>query len=124
VSSGDFAGEGGHEASGFNGDGAPGRDAPGSASRARKDLHAVWRAVRSLPGTLQSGMKTHPTAVLAGVGAATFVLGTLCGSRVGRLLTTTLVGYGVRRLVEGPVAREVARYATQVMRNADARAAS
>jgi len=116
---GDFMGEGSHEADAFNGDGASDRGAAGS--RATRDLHAVWRAVRSLPGTLQSGMKTHPTAVLAGVGAVTFVLGTLCGSRVGRLLTTTLVGYGVRRLIEGPVAREVARYATQVMRNADAK---
>jgi hypothetical protein len=105
----------------FNG-GAAEHGAAGAASRATEELRAVWRAVRSLPGALQSGMKTHPNAVLAGVAATTFVLGTLCGSRVGRLLTTTLVGYGVRRLVEGPVAREVARYATQVMRNADGNA--
>jgi hypothetical protein len=114
----DPIGEGTNESGVFNGDGAE-RGASGSASRATQQLRAAWRAVRSVPGALQSGMKTHPGAVLAGVGATTFVLGTLCGSRVGRLLTTTLVGYGVRRLIEGPVAREVARYAAQVMRNAD-----
>jgi hypothetical protein len=122
VTSVDSNADGNYEASAFNGErpGDPGSAASGR--RATRDLRAVWRAVSSLPGTLQSGMKTNPTAVLAGVGATTFVLGALCGSRVGRLLTTTLVGYGVRRLIEGPVAREVARYATQVMRNADARA--
>jgi hypothetical protein len=117
----DPIGEGSHEPGVFNGNGTD-HGAAGAASRATRELRAVWRAVRSLPGTLQSGMKTNPGAVLAGVGATTFVLGTLCGSRVGRLLTTTLVGYGVRRLIEGPVAREVARYAAQVLRNTDGNA--
>jgi hypothetical protein len=115
----DSTADGSYEANAFYGEraGDAGSSAPGR--RGTRELRAVWRAVSSLPGTVQRGMKTHPTAVLAGVGTTTFVVGVLCGSRVGRLLTTTLVGYGVRRLIEGPVAREVARYATQVMRNAD-----
>jgi hypothetical protein len=101
-----------------NGEAGAAREARAAGSEAKRDFRAAWRAVRGLPSNLQSAMKTNPTAVLAGAGALGFVVGALCGSRVGRLVTTTLVGYGLRRFVEGPVAREVGRYATQVIRNA------
>jgi hypothetical protein len=80
----------------------------------------VLRFVRGLPRAVQLGLKEHPAAIVAGVGATAFVLGALCGSRVGRVLMTTLAGYGVRRFIEGPVVREVARYATDVMKHAEA----
>jgi hypothetical protein len=80
-------------------------------------LGDVWEFVRRLPGTVQSGIRTNPVAVVAGVGATAFVVGALCGSRVGRVLMTSLAGYGLRRLIEGPVAREVARYAGDVLKH-------
>jgi hypothetical protein len=82
----------------------------------RKDLGDAWRFFRGLPHVAQARMKTNPVAVVAGVGATAFVLGALCGSKVGRVLVTSLAGYGLRRFIEGPVAREFARYATNVMK--------
>jgi len=87
-----------------------------------KNAGDVWRFVRKLPRVAQAQLKTNPAAVVAGVGATAFVLGALCGSRVGRVLVTTLAGYGLRRLIEGPVAREVARYAKDAMNHAQATA--
>ena len=82
------------------------RAGPGS-----KNAGDVWRFVRKLPGAAQAQMKTNPAAVVAGVGATAFVLGALCGSRVGRVLVTTLAGYGLRRLIEGPVASDAMKHA-------------
>ena len=96
-------------------------DEPRAASGG-KNAGDVWRFVRKLPRAAQAQMKTNPAAVVAGVGATAFVLGALCGSKVGRVLVTTLAGYGLRRLIEGPVAREVARYATDAMKHAGASA--
>ena len=102
-------------------DGIGEHDAPHAGSD-RKDLGDVWRFVRRLPHAAQTRMKTNPAAVVAGVGATAFVLGALCGSKVGRVLVTTLAGYGLRRLIEGPVARELARYATSAMKQTGASA--
>jgi hypothetical protein len=82
-----------------------------------KNLGDVWRLVQGLPRAAQAGIKTNPIAVVAGVGATAFVLGALCGSKVGRVLVSTLAGYGLRRFIEGPVARGVARYATDFMKH-------
>jgi hypothetical protein len=107
-------------ANGFSFDeGTDGHDVPPAKSDGR-DLGDAWRFIRDLPRVAQAGIKTNPVAVVAGVGATAFVLGALCGSKVGRVLVTTLAGYGLRRFIEGPVAREVARYATNAMKHAEA----
>jgi hypothetical protein len=80
-----------------------------------------WRFVRALPRAAQVAMKSHPVAVMAGVGATTFVLGALCGSRVGRLIMTSLAQYGLRRLIEGPLVGEVARRVNGAVQQAGAR---
>jgi hypothetical protein len=87
----------------------------GASSHGREHLGDSWRFVQGLPRTAQATMKANPAAVVAGVGATAFVLGALCGSRIGRVLLTTLAGYGLRRLLEGPVGEEVARYAKDVV---------
>jgi hypothetical protein len=80
-------------------------------------LHKVWRFARAVPGVFQGALKTHPMAVVAGVGAGGFVLGALCGSRVGRMLVTTAVGYGLNRLVVGAVGREIGHLASELVKN-------
>jgi hypothetical protein len=105
--------------------GIPHREKPAEPDEVRVSTDGterVLRFVRGLPRAVRVGLKEHPATIVAGVGATAFVLGALCGSRVGRVLMTTLAGYGVRRFIEGPVVREVARYATEVMKNAEASA--
>jgi hypothetical protein len=85
-----------------------------------REFGAAWRFVQRLPRAAQTGLRTNPAAVLAGVGASAFVLGALCGSRVGRVLMTTLAGYGARRFLEGPAGRELARHALDALKRAGA----
>jgi hypothetical protein len=92
------------------------------ASHGHDHLGDSWRFMQGLPRTAQATMKANPVAVVAGVGATAFVLGALFGSKVGRVLLTTLAGYGLRRLMEGPVAEEVARYAKDVVSRTQASA--
>jgi hypothetical protein len=80
-------------------------------------LNEVWRFARALPGAFRGTLKTHPMAVMAGVGAGGFVLGVLCGSRVARMLVTTAVGYGLNRLVVGAVGREIGHLASEFVKN-------
>jgi hypothetical protein len=91
-------------------------------TRHAKDFDAAWRFVRGIPRAAQTGLKTNPVAVIAGVGATAFVLGALCGSKVGRVLVTTLAGYGLRQFMEGPMARELGRYATDALKHVSASA--
>jgi hypothetical protein len=91
----------------------------GRARSPGEQLGDLWPFARKLPQMLQARMKSHPAAVVAGVGATAFVLGALCGSKVGRLVVTTLADYGLRRLLEGPLAREVTRFATDAVRRAN-----
>jgi len=86
------------------------------------DFDAAWRFVRGIPRAAQTGLKTNPVAVIAGVSAGAFVLGALCGSKVGRVLVTTLAGYGLRQFMEGPMARELGRYATDALKHVSASA--
>ena len=85
-----------------------------------KDFDAAWRVVRGIPRAAQAGLKTNPVAVIAGISASAFVLGALCGSKVGRVLVTTLAGYGLRQFMEGPMARELGRYATDALKHVSA----
>ncbi len=85
-----------------------------------KDFDAAWRFVRGFPRAAQTGLKTNPVAVIAGISAGAFVLGALCGSKVGRVLVTTLAGYGLRQFMEGPMARELGRYATDALKHVSA----
>jgi hypothetical protein len=103
--------------------GADEREQVPEASSTESDvppLHNMLHFVRALPGAFQGALNTHPMAVVAGVGAGGFVLGALCGSRVGRMLVTTAVGYGLNRLVVGAVGREIGHFANEFVKNGTA----
>ena len=108
--------------SGHNGASAHKKTSERNGSRRARspveELGDLWPSVRKLPRVFQARMKSHPATVVAGVGATAFVLGALCGSRVGRLVMTTLADYGLRQLIEGPLAREVTRFATDAAKRA------
>jgi hypothetical protein len=84
----------------------------------RDRVDSLIRIGREIPRRLQGAFKSHPGAVVAGVGAATFVLGTLVGSKLARVLVTAVVGYGLNRLVEGPMGREIGRRAKEAIEQA------
>jgi hypothetical protein len=111
----------------------PGKAANGASHRESEDTSteegtkadaseraSAWRVVRGLPHVAEAAVRTSPLAVATGVGAAAFLVGAVCGSRVGRHLVTSLAGYGLRRLIEGPLATALARFAADMMRRAAA----
>jgi hypothetical protein len=63
-----------------------------------------------LPGNARSAMKEHPGTTLAAVAAGSFVLGTLAGSTVGRLVLTAAAPFIVKRLLDGELGRDLAEY--------------
>ncbi len=89
------------------------------AMSVRDRVDSFIRIGRALPRRLQGAFKSNPAAVVAGVGAVTFVLGTVVGSKVARVLVTAVVGYGLNRLVEGPMGREIGRRAKEAIKQAE-----
>lgn len=83
-------------------------------------LASTLRFGRELPEKIRSAARTNPIGVVAGVGGATFVLGSLFGSKVGRLVIGAVVAYGVNRLAEGPIGREIEQAAKDAL-NPDAK---
>jgi hypothetical protein len=52
--------------------------------------------VRSLPKTIGAQLRAHPPEALAAVGAASFALGAVLGSRLGRLLLAVAVPFALK----------------------------
>src|SRR5271154_451856 len=59
---------------------------PGGSSPTRQtNFHRVVRAGRELPRRIEAELKSNPVGMMAAVGAGSFVLGALLGSKLGRL---------------------------------------
>jgi hypothetical protein len=95
------------------------RDRPGgSRSQASTSRAGVARLVRSLPRTIAVQMRAHPPETVAAVGAVSFVLGAILGSRLGRLMLAVGIPLAIKSALEGEVARELGKYAQGLIRNA------
>ncbi len=56
--------------------------------------------VRGLPKTIGAQLRAHPPQALAAVGAASFALGAVLGSRLGRLLLAVAVPFALKSALE------------------------
>jgi hypothetical protein len=115
-------------------------DKAGDTSRAKKERHArppkkrsathaaktrtsvsrpgVVGFVRGLPKTLGVQLRAHPPETLAAIGAVSFALGAVLGSRVGRLALAVAIPIALKSAFEGDAAHGVARYALGLIRGA------
>jgi hypothetical protein len=82
------------------------RGAP-AAAETPLGLGELLRGCREVPAKLRAGLETNPVAVVGSIAAGGFVLGALFGSRLGRVVVTAAVGFGVNRFLEGPAGREL-----------------
>lgn len=72
---------------------------PHRRAAAGHSLGEVIKFGRGLPRKLQREMEADPSAVLATVGCASFIAGTILGSRLGRALLAAALPLGIQRLV-------------------------
>jgi hypothetical protein len=95
-------------------------------SRARMSQPGVLGFVRELPKTLGVQLRAHPPQTAMAIGAVSFALGAVLGSRLGRLVLAVAVPLAVKSAFEGEAARELGKYArglilgTQSPRQTDA----
>lgn len=85
---------------------------PGSANRKRgvptpKQLVGL---AKSLQRQVEKGMETHPVATVAAVGGASFALGAIFGSRVGRTVMMAAAPFIVRRVLESTIGQDIEDY--------------
>jgi hypothetical protein len=91
--------------------------AGGSRIQADTSRAGIVRLVRSLPKTIGVQMRAHPPETVAAVGAVSFALGAVLGSRLGRLMLAVAIPLAIKSAFEGEVARELGKYAQGFIRN-------
>jgi hypothetical protein len=92
-----------------------------------RSLEDVKRMARSAQRKLRREMQERPEVVLAAVAGASFVAGAAVGSRVGRIVLSALIPFGLQHLLTTRVAPRLAGYLTEWMhddRRANGTAAS
>jgi hypothetical protein len=67
----------------------------------------ISRLSRELPRRIERELKTNPTALVGAVAGASFLLGALVGSKIGRLAIAAAIPYAVKHLFEGDVGNYV-----------------
>jgi len=77
----------------------------------------LLRVVRNLPRTIGIQLRTHPPETVAAIGAASFALGAVVGSRLGRLVLAVAIPIAVKSALEGEVVRKLEKYAQGFIRN-------
>src|SRR5580658_1333589 len=70
---------------------------------AKTSIKQVVKLARGLPRRLRRDMETHPEAVLATVGGASFLVGAIFGSRLGRVVLASAIPLGLQYLIESEV---------------------
>jgi hypothetical protein len=91
--------------------GARGSRTTGSKQPRLERLRSVIVSARQLPESIQSQLKAHPAATLATIAGASFALGALAGSRLGRIAVAAAIPLVLKRVLEGDVGQEIAQYA-------------
>ena len=84
----------------------------------RRHLGDVVRLLaRELPRRAEEGMRERPQTTLAAVAGASFVLGTLLGTRVIRAALYAAVPYVAVQVMKGELGERVLGYASELMGN-------
>jgi hypothetical protein len=92
--------------------------AGGPQGQAHATNQSIVRFVRGLPRAIGVQMRTHPPETVAAVGAVSFALGAVVGSKLGRLMLAVAIPLAIKSAFEGEVARELGKYAQGFIRNA------
>lgn len=87
---------------------------------AKASIQGVMKMGRGLSHRLQHDLETHPEALLVAVGGASFLAGAILGSRLGRLILSAAIPFGVQSLVESEVAPRLRSYVQDLLRHVDA----
>ncbi len=88
-----------------------------SRSQPERSKEALVRVVRNLPKTIGVQLRTHPPETVAAIGALSFALGAIVGSRLGRLLLAVTIPIAVKSAFEGEVVHKLEKYAQGFVRN-------
>jgi len=75
----------------------------------------VVRIARTTRRRIERELNDRPAVVLAAVAGASFVAGAAVGSRVGRILLSALITFGLQQLLVSGVAPRIAAYVGQIM---------
>jgi hypothetical protein len=94
---------------------APSARVPSNGRRLANILRRGW----DLPRNLQAQVKANPAATLAGVAGASFVLGALLGSKLGRLAIAAAIPFGIQRLLNEGALKEIGRSARELIADID-----
>jgi ElaB/YqjD/DUF883 family membrane-anchored ribosome-binding protein len=86
----------------------------------RQHLTDVVRLARELPRRAQAGMRDRPQTTLAAVAGASFVLGTLLGTRIIRAALYAAVPYAAVQVMKGELGEKLLSYASNLMHEAGA----
>lgn len=79
----------------------------GSASKRAK----IRELTAEVPARLQAQFRENPVATIAAVGAGSFVLGALVGSKLGRIALAAAAPHVVERILQGALGDKIAAYA-------------
>lgn len=74
-------------------------------------LDRIIHLGRELPRRIEAQLARNPAGVIAAVGAGSFVLGALLGSKLGRLALAAAIPYAVERVFEGVLGEKLGEYA-------------
>jgi ElaB/YqjD/DUF883 family membrane-anchored ribosome-binding protein len=97
-----------------------GHEKKAALSGDKRHLGEVVRLARELPRRAQEGMRDRPQTTLAAVAGASFVLGTLLGTRVIRAALYAAVPYVAVQIMKGELGERVLSYASELMRDPEA----
>jgi len=87
---------------------------------AKKRLGTLVRVGRTLPRMLELEYKAHPGVVLVATSAASFGLGALFGSKLGRLAVAASIPYAIRRIFESEIGEELGQIAREFIHEQEA----
>ena len=65
---------------------------------------------RGVPRRFKRDFEEHPETVLATVGGASFLLGMVFGSRVGRAILSAMIPFGVQYVIESELGPRILAY--------------
>jgi hypothetical protein len=93
------------------------------SSHEKSSILEIAKMGGRLPRTLKRNMETHPEAVLATVGGASFLAGVIFGSRVCRAVLSAAIPFGLQYLVESEFGPRLLSYVEGLVQDADPGAA-
>jgi hypothetical protein len=95
-----------------------------SVIEAPKSVEDVTRMARTVQRKVRREFQERPQVVIAAVAGASFLAGAALGSKMGRILLSTLLPFALQQLVTEKVGSRVASYVAQWMSDAGANGAS